>query len=97
MGALPSLDMEIVGLGGYIEMNVVRSGINGKREMSTYLPAGHSAPRALHVTVKLYARLGRGLVFDDEIAAQPTGCASDAISEVEKGSEAAGNFGEAKV
>ena len=31
MGALPSLDMEIAGLGGYIEMNVVRTGINGKR------------------------------------------------------------------
>ena len=45
--------------------------------MSTYLPAGHSAPRALHVTVKLYARLGRGLVFDDEIAAQPTGWGPD--------------------
>lgn len=49
----------------------------------------------MHVVLS-NARLGRGIVFDDEIAAQATGCASDAISEVGKPSEIAGNSRKAR-
>ena len=39
------------------------------------------------------AQLGRGLVFDNEIASLAAGADADVVSEVEKGSEATGNFG----
>ena len=43
-----------------------------------------------------HARLGLGLVFDDEITVSG-GCLSDAISEADKGSKAVGNLGKAEV